>query len=146
MTQHPLADRVAQLFSEGLSGPQIGQRLGVSKGVVSGVKHRAGIGGPKKPLSDSPRAREARYYRAMKKGLPVREEDRVKRPSEARKPQPPRAPRVVYIRKGPASACCYPIGDPGTVSFRFCDAAAKPGGSYCGDHHAICYSGRGPRL
>jgi GcrA cell cycle regulator len=36
--------------------------------------------------------------------------------------------------------CCWPIGEPGTKSFRYCDAEfSEPGRSYCAEHHAIAW-------
>jgi GcrA cell cycle regulator len=36
-------------------------------------------------------------------------------------------------------ACCWPIGEPGTRSFRFCDDESLPGKPYCGPHAALAY-------
>lgn len=35
--------------------------------------------------------------------------------------------------------CCWPIGEPGTPSFHFCDAVALPGKPYCDEHAQIAY-------
>ncbi len=35
--------------------------------------------------------------------------------------------------------CCWPIGEPGTKSFRFCDDSASPGKPYCAAHAAVAY-------
>lgn len=35
--------------------------------------------------------------------------------------------------------CCWPIGEPGTKSFRFCDDGAFPGKPYCAAHAAVAY-------
>lgn len=35
--------------------------------------------------------------------------------------------------------CCWPIGEPGTPSFRFCDEAAAGGKPYCAPHAAVAY-------
>jgi GcrA cell cycle regulator len=43
----------------------------------------------------------------------------------------PRAPRLV--------ACCWPLGEPGTKSFRFCDAEATHGKPYCHAHAQLAY-------
>jgi GcrA cell cycle regulator len=37
------------------------------------------------------------------------------------------------------AACCWPIGEPGTASFRFCDDAAMTGKPYCAAHAEIAY-------
>ena len=62
-------------------------------------------------------------------------------------PAPPAAvPRVVASRPATTSfralrpqACCWPIGEPGTKSFRFCDGEATPGKPYCQQHAALAY-------
>jgi GcrA cell cycle regulator len=35
--------------------------------------------------------------------------------------------------------CCWPIGEPGTRSFRFCDVDAIAGKPYCEDHASLAY-------
>jgi GcrA cell cycle regulator len=35
--------------------------------------------------------------------------------------------------------CCWPIGEPGTKTFRFCDDAASNGKPYCAQHAALAY-------
>lgn len=35
--------------------------------------------------------------------------------------------------------CCWPIGEPGTHSFHFCDAPSEPGRPYCTDHTKLAY-------
>ena len=51
----------------------------------------------------------------------------------------PPAPRAVsgYIPR--PMACCWPIGEPGTKSFHFCEAEAVPGKPYCAEHAHIAY-------
>jgi GcrA cell cycle regulator len=46
---------------------------------------------------------------------------------------PPAAPR----RSAPA--CCWPIGEPGTKAFRFCDDLSLPGKPYCDEHAKLAY-------
>ena len=63
----------------------------------------------------------------------------------AKPPMPsPQAP--VQLRAVPApraavrvSTCCWPIGDPGTARFRFCDDSAMTGKPYCAQHAALAY-------
>ena len=45
---------------------------------------------------------------------------------------------TVSRRQGQAS-CTYPIGDPRSAGFRFCDEPALEGRRYCGRHHALCH-------
>ena len=50
---------------------------------------------------------------------------------------PPRA--VPAARTGRLQACCWPLGEPGTRSFRFCDAESLAGKPYCGEHAQLAY-------
>jgi GcrA cell cycle regulator len=36
-------------------------------------------------------------------------------------------------------ACCWPLGEPGTKTFRFCDAEAAQGKPYCQAHAQLAY-------
>jgi GcrA cell cycle regulator len=44
---------------------------------------------------------------------------------------PPKYGRIVE--------CCWPIGQPDTRSFRFCDIPSVPGRSYCEEHTKLAY-------
>jgi GcrA cell cycle regulator len=35
--------------------------------------------------------------------------------------------------------CCWPIGEPGTKSFRFCVSDATPNKPYCAEHAQLAY-------
>lgn len=57
----------------------------------------------------------------------------------------PVAQKIVPLHK---SACCWPIGEPGTKNFRFCDDTIahwteanpiRPPYSYCSEHRALAY-------
>jgi len=52
-------------------------------------------------------------------------------------------PRPLAIAPRPAGGrvvtCCWPIGEPGTREFRFCDVPSEPGRPYCEDHVRIAY-------
>jgi GcrA cell cycle regulator len=55
-------------------------------------------------------------------------------------PEPIAPPiRVVPPVTRRSSACCWPLGDPGTRSFRFCDAASLAGKPYCAEHAQVAY-------
>jgi GcrA cell cycle regulator len=54
-------------------------------------------------------------------------------PAVARNPAPPR-PRL-----GGSRSCCWPIGEPGTSEFRFCEGEPMSGKPYCTEHAAIAY-------
>jgi GcrA cell cycle regulator len=54
------------------------------------------------------------------------------------------APRVVMASppiqaRRSAPSCCWPIGEPGTKTFRFCDDTSVPGKPYCDEHAKLAY-------
>lgn len=59
-------------------------------------------------------------------------------------PPPGVVPAPVAPRAMPAPSrrmpCCWPIGMPRTLEFRFCDAATQGVGPYCAAHHAMAYT------
>ena len=40
---------------------------------------------------------------------------------------------------GRVVTCCWPLGEPGTRDFRFCDGPSEPGRPYCEDHVRVAY-------
>ncbi len=46
---------------------------------------------------------------------------------------------VPPMRSSRTMACCWPIGEPGTKSFRFCDVDALTGKPYCPEHAQLAY-------
>jgi len=154
--------RLRALWMEGFSTAEIGRRIGVSKNAVVGKAHRLGLDARPSPIRRSglseatPRPPAPR--RVIGPTLPplpagaaepaalrmAAEPVATAVPPPARAPQPA-APAVAGpVRPVPARpvrrlACCWPIGEPGTSSFRFCDDEATPGKPYCGQHAALAY-------
>jgi len=54
-------------------------------------------------------------------------------------PRPVPPIRAVAPRPARLVACCWPLGEPGTRSFRFCDAEAASGKPYCQAHAQLAY-------
>ena len=52
---------------------------------------------------------------------------------------PPRVQVAPPRPYGRVITCCWPIGEPGTKSFRFCDEESVPGKPYCADHAQLAY-------
>ena len=53
---------------------------------------------------------------------------------------PPQRPVAVAPRPyGRIVTCCWPIGEPGTREFHFCDVPSEPGRPYCEDHVKVAY-------
>jgi len=142
-------ERLKALWAEGHSTAEIGRRMGVSKNAVVGKAHRLNL-----PSRPSPIRRDGE--RSPRKRLPKR----VSGPTlpalssalAPLQPLPPEPVRAIAERPAPVlraistprtggrvTPCCWPIGEPGTRSFRFCDVDALCGKPYCDEHSAIAY-------
>jgi GcrA cell cycle regulator len=149
--------RLRTLWAEGLSTAEIGRRMNVSKNAVVGKAHRLNL-----PARPSPIRRDASGAaprppvprRVTGPTLPPLSAPAAPMPAVAQAaapaPRPPaegRAeapPRAAAVRPAPyrptrLSTCCWPIGEPGTKSFRFCDADSMAGKPYCTEHAALAY-------
>jgi GcrA cell cycle regulator len=146
--------RLRALWDEGHSTAEIGRRMQVSKNAVVGKAHRLNLPARPSPIrrDAAASARAATPRRVTGPTLPplsaaLVEESApqiVAAPVIARLPQPP-APRPAPVLRAVPSprgrnvACCWPIGEPGTKSFRFCEAEAAGGKPYCGEHAQLAY-------
>lgn len=137
--------RLRALWDEGHSTAEIGRRLGVTKNAVVGKAHRLNLPPRQSPirrtLGEPRTARPIAAPRVSGPTLPAL-------PTAAAAPRVMEAPRPqATLRSVPAasrpgarvSACCWPIGDPGTPTFRFCSDSAITGKPYCSEHAALAY-------
>lgn len=140
------------LWAEGHSTAEIGRRMGVSKNAVVGKAHRLTLEARPSPIrrdSDKmPRRRQVK--RVQGSTLPALTATPETPPPAAPVPIRPR-PQIVehaapVLRAVPASRpgarvtpCCWPIGEPGTRAFRFCDEGSVGGKPYCEQHSALAY-------
>jgi GcrA cell cycle regulator len=142
--------RLRVLWDEGHSTAEIGRRMGVSKNAVVGKAHRLSLPARPSPIrregeSTGRRRRPRRTSGPTLPALPTVSLPSLAapEPAPARMPQPerpvlravPDAPRPT----GRVSPCCWPLGEPGTKTFRFCDGASVPGKPYCEEHAAVAY-------
>jgi GcrA cell cycle regulator len=152
--------RLRALWDEGLSTAEIGRRLGVSKNAVVGKAHRLDLPARPSPIrrdgsGGAPRRSTPRRIAGPTlpplsststlsglSGLAVsgagaagvsHSAALVAKPPPVRiaPPPPPRYGRIV--------TCCWPLGEPGTRSFRFCDEPSEPGRPYCSEHVKLAY-------
>lgn len=147
--------RLRALWAEGLSTAEIGRRMGVSKNAVVGKAHRLNLPARPSPIrrdaaGSAPRpATPRRVTGPTLPPLPVTSAQPAS-PTPPPAPRPVAAPRQVAeprpqaVRPAPYRptrlvTCCWPIGEPGTKSFRFCDADATQGKPYCAEHAALAY-------
>jgi GcrA cell cycle regulator len=152
--------RLRTLWDEGLSTAEIGRRLGVSKNAVVGKAHRLDLPARPSPIrrdgsgGGAPRRSAPRRIAgptlpplsstSSLSGLAASSAAPVGGPHSAHsaalvaKPPPvrvaPPAPRY-----GRIVTCCWPLGEPGTQSFRFCDDPSEPGRPYCSEHVRLAY-------
>ncbi len=151
--------RLRAFWTEGLSTAEIGRRMGVTKNAVVGKAHRLNLSARPSPirraLSADSEPRAAAVRRVTGPTLPPLVEARplpappvvAAAPVDARPPvrvAPASEPRPVAVRSVPfrssrTSSCCWPIGEPGTKSFRFCSGDAAVGKPYCQEHVALAY-------
>jgi GcrA cell cycle regulator len=145
--------RLRSLWEEGHSTSEIACQLGVSKNAVIGKAHRLKLSRRPSPIrpagSGGPRpSRRWPLLPKLAEIAPVPCATPKASPVDAASPPPPRGvsvPSVVAVqaaatqpfpRRGTIS-CCWPIGEPGTQSFHFCDAPARTGKPYCEEHCAL---------
>lgn len=143
-------DLLRALWAEGLSTAEIGRRMGVTKNAIVGKAHRLELPARPSPIrrvTDAGHvARRDQVRRVSGPTLPVA--DAV---AEAVRTEPldeatSAARPVPQLRAVPpprpaarVSTCCWPIGEPGTPSFRFCDDGALPNKPYCQEHASLAY-------
>jgi GcrA cell cycle regulator len=164
-----LDDDIANLradWAAGYSTAEIGRRRGFSKNAVVGKAHRLDLparpspirpADPSRPSSaEYQRQRRARQHFVRGPTLPVppsvhggniptvplyaqtpRQRAQTK-PPVAGVPRPVPAPYVAPVY-GRVVDCCWPEGEPGTKTFRFCEASSVPGKPYCLDHCKTAY-------
>ncbi len=151
--------RLRTLWDEGLSTAEIGRRLGVSKNAVVGKAHRLDL-----PARPSPIRRDGSGPATPRRSAPRRIAGPTLPPLSstssiatssggpsmlprmmAPAPRPIPVPPPVRMASPPPRpygrivTCCWPIGEPGTRSFRFCDESSEPGKPYCSDHAKLAY-------
>lgn len=153
-------DRIRALWSEGHSTAEIGRRMGISKNAVVGKAHRLSLPARPSPIrrgADETRsAPRPTIRRVTGPTLPALQS--VPRPAAAMPVAPATAavapPAVAAAHKlpvmlrpvpsqprpaGRVSTCCWPLGDPGTPGFRFCNDPTMPAKPYCDQHAALAY-------
>ena len=155
------------LWAEGHSTAEIGRRLGVSKNAIVGKAHRLELDARPSPIrreSSKPEGeRPVPFTRATATTLPPLASASVPPPVVKLDPPAPRMTQATPLpapinvplarqEKAPVRAvsqapsfrrsaptCCWPIGEPGTKAFRFCDDLSLAGKPYCDAHARLAY-------
>ncbi len=124
--------RLRQLWAEGHSTAEIGRRMGVSKNAVVGKAHRLQL-----EARPSPIRRDGAAPRRPSSSRPS-----VQPATDGSRERPAPPPlRAVPVPRSTVRTmpCCWPIGEPGTPAFRFCDEPATAGKPYCMAHAQLAY-------
>lgn len=126
--------KLRALWDEGLSTAEIGRRLNISKNAVVGKAHRLNL-----PSRPSPIRRLE--GEAAKPAVPKRVQGPTLPPLAVTTGSPAPALRTVAPAKSAprGTPCCWPIGEPGTANFHFCNATAVTSKPYCEAHASIAY-------
>ena len=157
--------RLRILWDEGHSTAEIGRRMGVTKNAIVGKAHRLELPARPSPIrritdvghvSRRDQVRRAtgstlQNPDALSSGAQVSGSYAPSAQPAARvamdSPEPAAQLRPsIQLRAVPpprpaarVSTCCWPIGEPGTPSFRFCDEGALPNKPYCQEHASLAY-------
>jgi GcrA cell cycle regulator len=155
--------RLRALWDEGHSTAEIGRRLGFSKNAIVGKAHRLDLPARPSPIRrDVPDPAPVCVAAQTDGTLPPLPSFAITPPVTevmaavplsvvspphiaarlASRPVPVAPPRVQAPPPRPYArivTCCWPIGEPGTRSFHFCDDPSEPGKPYCADHAKLAY-------
>jgi GcrA cell cycle regulator len=154
------------LWTQGLSTAAIGRRLGVSKNAIVGKAHRLDLDARPSPIrrdAAKPVLERPSAYPRMAgptlpplasagapsiaplasniqplRSLPAIGPRPAPVPVAAPAPRPIMPSAPIQARRS-APSCCWPIGEPGTKTFRFCDDTSVPGKPYCDEHAKLAY-------
>ena len=132
-----------QLWSEGRSGAEIARRLNVSRNSVIGKAHRLEL--PRRPspirYSEGERKRQTKvcHHNILSGELPTLPSLKTTTAildCTPKKTLPGQSGEGAIFR---IDCCCWPIGDPGSSSFQFCEQPTMPGKPYCQEHANRAY-------
>ncbi|MEO8714802.1 MAG: GcrA family cell cycle regulator [Acetobacteraceae bacterium] len=148
-------DRLRRLWADGHSTAEIGRRIGISKNAVVGKAHRLDFPARPSPIRTADpatsRPRPIPRPKAPKLAdiMPLTTATTplsAPLPLQPSRPAAPGAAQAVPLRGAAqkqsmrTNPCCWPIGEPGTRGFRFCDATAPLGKPYCAEHAKLAYA------
>jgi GcrA cell cycle regulator len=136
-----------RLWSEGHSTAEIGRRMGISKNAVVEKAHRLDLPARPSPIhtGSTPRAPRRQTVPRLADTVPLSclGDANIQAPVERIAPtvRPVRHKAIAPRRIG-SHPCCWPIGQPGTPAFRFCDDPAPVDVPYCDEHARLAYKPR----
>ncbi|WP_372918776.1 GcrA family cell cycle regulator [Sandarakinorhabdus sp.] len=161
-----LVAKLRTLWASGMPVAQIGREMKISKNAVAGKVHRLDLPGRPSPIKGGGRNPRKSRVLALPHGkarggygggagsalrgdtlgpLAALAGNKLAAVRETVCAAMPAPAAVAVVLRGKSEACRWPIGEPGAKDFRFCEAAGRPGSSYCAGHHAIAWVTVRPR-
>lgn len=134
-------ERLAALWTEGLTSVAIGRAMKRSKSSVLGRVHRLELTPRASPL---PPGKAGRTAGATLAGAGAVAKARAKAPAAILAPPVPIVQWLPVQPIGPPRECQWPIGHPKTPAFRFCCDDAHPFRAYCPMHCRVAFIGWHP--
>lgn len=132
----------------GVTTAEIGRRLNMSKNAIVGRAGRLDLPARPNPIFEDapdamPRQRQRKPRRVTVKCGPKLPQPLPPLPPDPPRPTPPKPhivapppppPTPIPRYRGKVCECTWPLGEPRTRDFRFCDADSEPGQPYCSEH------------
>jgi GcrA cell cycle regulator len=148
-----IIERLRALWAEGLSTAEIGRRMGISKNAVVGKAHRLNLPARPSPIRRGGEGGRSRPVVRRVVGPTLPPLATATLPPVTQAPAPAPRPAIAVTKPAPAlrpaaspasraarfNPCCWPLGEPGTAAFRFCDEASLTGKPYCAEHAQLAY-------
>ena len=136
-----------RLWSEGHSTAEIGRRMGITKNAVVGKAHRLELPARPSPIrtGSTPRAPRRQPVPRLADTMPLASLRGGNLCTTVERVAPTAAPArraTVAPRRVGSHPCCWPIGEPGTPEFRFCDDPTPLDVPYCDEHARRAYKPR----
>jgi len=137
--------RLRVLWAEGHRTAEIGRRIGVSKNAVVGKSHRLNLAARPSPIRKGGPGQTTRPRRlrcpslAELQGSPQQTSIMRLAPAATGTASAPVTAKPIRTPHLGNQSCCWPIGEPGTRGFRFCDVTNEAGKPYCPEHCSIAY-------
>lgn len=128
--------RLRELWDAGHSAAEIGRRMRVSRNAIIGKAHRLRLTARPSPIRAEIHPGERR-----KRGIctPRKIVGSTLPPLPSPAPAPESVQQPTFFLPLSSGPCVFPIGQPRTPSFHYCDAPALAGKPYCATHCAIAY-------
>jgi len=129
---------VLSLWKKGLTGSQIGEKIGTTRSAILGLINRLRAAGYVEYRAKNPRPKKDALPKPRK--APEKKLDQfellISAPVVAPAPEPSKPLTIMELTR---RSCRYILNDGKPSSFLYCGKTTERG-SYCRDHHKICFT------